>query len=89
MQENEVERKRNTNSKGSSFTSIAWVLELIDRTLVYGVFLLQVQNEDRIQLSRKEKLNNTEQKNKNGSIKTEKYECIHRKRKQDNVRNRR
>lgn len=73
MQENEVERKRNTNSKGSSFTSIAWVLELIDRTLVYGVFLLQVQNEDRIQLSGKEKLNNTEQKN--GSIKTEKYEC--------------
>lgn len=48
MQENEVERERNTNLKGSSFTSIAWVLELIDRTLVYGVFLLKVENEDRM-----------------------------------------
>lgn len=25
--------------KGSGFMSIVWVLELIDRTLVYGVFL--------------------------------------------------
>lgn len=48
MQENEVERERNTNLKGSRFTSIAWVLELIDRTLVYGVFLLKVENEDRM-----------------------------------------
>lgn len=53
MQENKVERKRNTNLKDSSFTSIVWVLELIDRTLVYGVFLLQVENEDRIEFSRK------------------------------------
>lgn len=58
MQENKVERKRNTNLKGGSFTSIAWVLELIDRTLVYGVFLLQVENGDRIEFSRK-KQNNT------------------------------
>ncbi len=53
MQENEVKRKRNTNLKDSSFTSIVWILELIDRTLVYGVFLLQVENEDRIEFSRK------------------------------------
>lgn len=53
MQYNEVERKRNTNLKDSSFTSIVWVRELIDRTLVYGVFLLQVENEDRIEFSRK------------------------------------
>ena len=57
MQENEVERKRNTNLKGSSSTSIVWVLELIDRTLVYGVFLLQVDNEDRVQ---QENTENTE-----------------------------
>lgn len=43
MQENQAERKRNTNLKNSSFTSIVWVLELIDGTLVYGVHLLQVQ----------------------------------------------
>lgn len=52
MQESEVERKRNTNLKGSSFMSIAGVLELIDRTLVYGIFLLKVENEDRIEFSR-------------------------------------
>lgn len=52
MQENQVERKINTNSKGSSFTSIARVLELIDRTLVYGVVLLQAGNEDRVEFSR-------------------------------------
>lgn len=44
MQETEVERKRNTNSKDSSFASITGVLELIDRTLVYGIFLLQAKN---------------------------------------------
>lgn len=53
MQENEVKRKRNTNLKVSSFTSIVWVLELIDRTLVYGVFLLQVESEHRMKFSRK------------------------------------
>lgn len=53
MQESEAERKRNTNLKDSSFTSIVWVLELIDRTLVNGVFLLQVENEDRVEFSRK------------------------------------
>lgn len=45
MQETEVERKRNTNSKDSSFASITGVLELIDRTLVYGIFLLQAKND--------------------------------------------
>jgi len=53
MQENDVERKGNTNLKGISFTSILWVLELIDRALVYWVFLLQVENEVRIEFSRK------------------------------------
>lgn len=48
MQENERERTRNTNSVDSSFTSIAWVVEAIDRTLVYWVFWLQIGNEDRI-----------------------------------------
>lgn len=52
MQETEVVRKRNTNLKGSSFMSIAGVLELIDRTLVYGIFLLKVKNEGRIEFSR-------------------------------------
>lgn len=52
MQETEVIRKRNTNLKGSSFMSIAGVLELIDRTLVYGIFLLKVENEGRIEFSR-------------------------------------
>lgn len=52
MQGNDVERKGNTNLKGISFTSILWVLELIDRTLVYWVFLLQVENEVRIEFSR-------------------------------------
>ena len=52
-----VERKRSTNLKGGSFTSIAWVLELIDRTLVYGVFLLQVENGDRVEFSRKKQNN--------------------------------
>lgn len=52
MQGNQVERKRNTNLKDCSFMSIVWVLELIDRTLVYGVFLLQVQNKDRIEFMR-------------------------------------
>lgn len=49
MQETEVERKRNTNSKDSSFTSITGVLELIDRTLVYGIFLLQAKNDRKFQ----------------------------------------
>lgn len=49
MQETEVERKRNTNSKDSSFTSITGVLELIDRTLVYGIFLLQAKNNRKFQ----------------------------------------
>lgn len=71
MQENKVERKRNTNLKGSSFTSIVWVLELIDRTLVYGVFLLQVKNEDRIDFNR-EKEQEHRKKNKKGSIKEKK-----------------
>lgn len=48
-----VRLKGNTNLKDSSFTSIVWVLELIDRTLVYGIFLLQMENEDRIEFSRK------------------------------------
>lgn len=74
MQENEVERKRNTNLKDSSFTSIVWVLELIDRTLVYGVFLLQVENEGRTEFSRKETEQHREKKNKGGSIKEAKYE---------------
>lgn len=52
MQETEVVRKGNTNLKDSSFMSIAGVLELIDRTLVYGIFLLKVKNEDRIEFSR-------------------------------------
>lgn len=43
-------KKRNTNLKGSSSTSIVWVLELIDRTLVYRVVLLQIENEDRTDL---------------------------------------
>lgn len=63
MQESEAERKRNTNLKDSSFTSIVWVLELIDRTLVNGVFLLQVENEDRVEFSRKTQ-NTGEKKNK-------------------------
>lgn len=63
MQESEAERKRNTNLKDSSFTSIVWVLELIDRTLVNGVFLLQVDNEDRVEFSRKTQ-NTGEKKNK-------------------------
>lgn len=49
MQETEVERKRNTNSKDSSFASITGVLELIDRTLVYGIFLLQAKNDRKFQ----------------------------------------
>lgn len=43
MQEKQEEWKGNTNLKDSSFTSIVWVLELIDGTLVYGIFLLQVE----------------------------------------------
>lgn len=49
MQETEVGRKRNTNSKDGSFTSITGVLELIDRTLVYGIFLLQAKNDRKFQ----------------------------------------
>lgn len=48
-----MERKRNTNLEDSSFTAVVWVLELIDRTLVYGVFLLQAENMDRMEFSQK------------------------------------
>lgn len=65
--------KINTNLKDSSFTSIAWILELIDRTLVYRVFLLQIENEDRIEFSRKQ--TTTQKKNnKKRQLKEEKYE---------------
>lgn len=40
------ESRWNTNLKSSSFTSIAWILELIDRALVNGVVLLKVENDD-------------------------------------------
>lgn len=68
MQGNQEERKENTNLKDSSFTSIAWVLELIDRTLVYGVFLLQVEDEDRIEFMR-EKEQKHRKKNENEASK--------------------
>lgn len=55
MQADQAEMKRNTNSKASAFTSIVWVLELIDWTLVNWVFLLQVESEDRRVFSRKMK----------------------------------
>ncbi len=73
MQENKVERERNTNLKDSSFTSIVWVLELIDRTLVYGVFCLQAENEDRIEFSRKRVEHRIEEYKR--QIKGGKYEC--------------
>lgn len=55
MQETGAERKRNTNLKDSSFTSITGVLELIDRTLVYGIFLLQAKNDREIQAATEQK----------------------------------
>lgn len=55
MQENEGEKTRNTNSVDSSFTSIAWVLEAIDRTLVYWVFWLRVGKEDKMKFIREKK----------------------------------
>lgn len=54
MQETKVGRKRNTNLKDSGFTSITGVLELIDRTLVYGIFLLQAKNDRKIQEAKKQ-----------------------------------
>lgn len=60
MQETRVERKRNTNLKDSSFTSITGVLELIDRTLVYGIFLLQAKNERNSSGNKTELLKNKE-----------------------------
>lgn len=63
-----MERKRNTNLKDSSSTSIVWILELIDRTLVYGVVLLQVENEDRVEFSRKNN-RTTQKQNKKGGRK--------------------
>ena len=42
--ETETERESgNTNLKDRSFTAIVWILELIDRTLVNGVLLLQLR----------------------------------------------
>lgn len=35
----------NTNLESSRFASIVWVLELINRTLVYGILLLQTERE--------------------------------------------
>lgn len=49
-----MERKRNTNLKDSSFTSITGVLELIDRTLVNGIFLLRAKNDREIQAATKQ-----------------------------------
>lgn len=81
MQEDQAERKINTNSKASAFTSIVWVLELIDWTLVNWVFLLQVESEDRRVFSRKMKnwkkglINTTErQKEDNTAVFTQEYE---------------
>lgn len=64
MQENEREGTRNTNSVDSSFTSIVWVVEAIDRTLVYWVFWLQIGNEDRIKFIWKKNNNKKNKKNK-------------------------
>lgn len=48
MQEKtKAEGKKITNSVDGSFTSIVWVVEAIDWTLVYWVFWLEVGNEDR------------------------------------------
>lgn len=47
--------EENTNSVDSSFTSIVWVVEAIDWTLVYWVFWLWVGNEDRIKFMRGKK----------------------------------
>lgn len=69
MQENEVERTRNTNLEGGSFASIVWVLELIDRTLVYGIFLLKAESEDRGEFSRKKIKQNSKRKGMKGRAK--------------------
>lgn len=66
-----MERKRNTNLKNSSFTSVVWVLELIDWTLVNGVFLLQVENggQKRVQQGNgKNKQTNKKHQGRNKSI---------------------
>lgn len=75
MQENGRERTRNTNSVDSSFTSIVWVLEAIDRTLVYWVFWLQIRNEDRMKFTWKKKRQQQEQKtNQDEKMKKKKAE---------------
>lgn len=48
FEESDMHRKRNgkENTNGNletSFTSIVWILEIINRTLVYRIFLLKVE----------------------------------------------
>lgn len=71
---NERERTRNTNLVDSSFTSIVWVLEAIDRTLVYWVFWLWVGNEDRIKFIWRKKQEKEQKTNRDGNMKKKKAE---------------
>lgn len=48
FEENDMQRKRNGKENTNwdletSFTSIVWVLEIINRALVYWIFLLKVE----------------------------------------------